>query len=50
MMAEKQADQPRGIFRNMPSWEKTTWTLIVVYIIIVLVVFWFLGWKNLPFP
>ena len=30
---------------DMPGWEKTTWILIIVYIIIVLLVFWFLGWK-----
>jgi hypothetical protein len=34
----------------MPGWEKATWLLVVVYIIIVLVVFWYLGWKELGFP
>ncbi len=35
---------------GMPGWEKTTWILIVVYIVIVLLVFWYLGWKELGFP
>jgi hypothetical protein len=35
---------------GMPGWEKATWILIGIYIIIVLVVFWFLGWKELGFP
>jgi hypothetical protein len=35
---------------GMPAWEKATWILIVVYIIIVLLVFWYLGWKELGFP
>jgi hypothetical protein len=35
---------------GMPGWEKATWILIVIYIIIVLLVFWFLGWKELGFP
>lgn len=35
---------------GMPGWEKATWILIIVYIIIVLLVFWFLGWKELGFP
>lgn len=36
--------------RGMPGWEKLTWILIVIYIIIVLVVFWLLGWKEIGFP
>ncbi len=35
---------------GMPGWEKAIWILIIVYIIIVLLVFWFLGWKELGFP
>jgi hypothetical protein len=35
---------------GMPTWEKATWILIAVYIIIVLLVFWYLGWKELGFP
>jgi hypothetical protein len=52
---ERREDQPegspqRGIFKNMPPWERLTWTLIIVYILIVLIVFWLLGWKGLKFP
>jgi hypothetical protein len=35
---------------GMPGWEKATWILIALYIIIVLGVFWYLGWKELGFP
>ena len=35
---------------RMPAWEKVTWILILVYIVIVLLVFWYLGWKELGFP
>jgi hypothetical protein len=35
---------------GMPGWEKATWILIVIYVIIVLVVFWYLGWRQLGFP
>ncbi len=35
---------------GMPGWEKATWIVIIVYIIIILFVFWFLGWKELGFP
>jgi hypothetical protein len=35
---------------SMPTWEKATWILIVIYITIILLVFWYLGWKELGFP
>jgi hypothetical protein len=35
---------------RMPGWEKATWSFIVIYIIIVLLVFWYLGWMELGFP
>jgi hypothetical protein len=47
------AEEPGGdeiLGPGMPGWEKATWLLVVVYIIIVLVVFWYLGWKELGFP
>jgi hypothetical protein len=35
---------------SMPSWEKAIWILIVIYIIIIMLVFWYLGWRELGFP
>lgn len=34
----------------MPGWERATWALIIIYILIILVVFWFFGWRQLGFP
>jgi hypothetical protein len=34
---------------DMPRWEKATWILIILYLIIVLLVFWQLGWSQLGF-
>jgi hypothetical protein len=36
--------------KGMPTWEKVTWILIVIYILIVAMIFWVLGWKTLGFP
>lgn len=35
---------------DMPLWEKVTWILLFVYIIIVVTIYWFLGWSQLGFP
>jgi hypothetical protein len=43
-------EQQGYILNPMPRWEKTVWILLVIYIIIVGLVFWYLGWKNLGFP
>lgn len=36
--------------RSIPRWEKTTWLLIVLYLIIAFGVFWIYGFSRLPFP
>jgi hypothetical protein len=46
--AEKRGDDLLG--RGMPGWEKAIWALIAVYVVIVLLVFWYLGWSQLGFP
>jgi len=35
---------------SLPRWEKITWVLILVYLIIVFYVFWIYGLSRLPFP
>ncbi len=32
---------------EMPLWEKVIWILLFAFLIIVLVVFWFIGWSHL---
>jgi hypothetical protein len=34
----------------IPGWEKVTWILIAVFLIIVFSVFWVYGFSRLPFP
>jgi hypothetical protein len=49
--AEPGIDQePDVLGPGMPGWEKATWILIVIWIIIVFTVYWYLGWRNLGFP
>ncbi len=39
-----------SIIREMLLWEKAVWVLLLIYFIIVFVVFWLIGWSQLPFP
>jgi len=34
----------------MPRWEKTTWLLIIIYLVIAFGIFWYYGFSRLPFP
>jgi hypothetical protein len=33
--------------KNMPLWEKITWILLGLYIFLVIVIYWILGWTVL---
>jgi hypothetical protein len=46
----QKGEDKKGIFQNMSPWDRVTWPLSIVYIIIVLIVFWLLGWQTLGFP
>jgi len=39
-----------SIIREMLLWEKAVWIAIAIFLLIVLAVFWLLGWSQLPFP
>ncbi len=38
------------VIRDLPLWQKITWSLIVIYLLTVLYVYWVIGWSNLAFP
>jgi len=50
MEVKKGEEEVREIVKEMPRWEKITWVLLVIYLIIVFVAYWYLGWRVLGFP
>ncbi len=36
--------------QSVPRWEKVTWFLIALYLILALAIFWIYGFSRLPFP
>ncbi len=43
-------DRTEGGMRSIPKWEKTVWITIALYVLVVFLVFFWLGWSRLPFP